>query len=85
MTNTKEIQKVLFKKFKKVNKTYVVLILYDMLKQKKVVKINYFCQAYGISIPTFRRYLSLIREYLWENYLLTVTYDREKSGYYIVE
>jgi len=83
MIKIKENQKALFKKHKKVSKSYVVLKLYDTLKSDEPVFINYFCLNYDISVPTFRRYLAFVREYLWENYLIEVVYDKLQKCYRI--
>ena len=60
-----------------------VLYLYDSLKNGEEIQMLNFCNEYKVSIPTFRRYMSLIRDFLWEKYLEQVVYDRFKKIYKI--
>ena len=66
-------------------KSYTVLSMFDKFMQGKTLNINECCLEYKISVPTFRRYISLIRDYVWENHQKTIIYDKEKNGYYIQE
>ena len=60
-----------------------VLNMYDALKQGKEIRLESFCNEYKISVPTFRRYMSFVREYLWEKYLEEVIYDKDRKIYFI--
>lgn len=62
-------------------KTKKVLLLYQLLKSGQAVKIDAFCNEYKISIPTFRRYLSLVRDFMWETSLEEIVYDINKKAY----
>ncbi len=60
-----------------------VLNMYDALIRGEEIKMQSFCSEHKISLPTFRRYMSLVRNFLWEKHLKDVVYDKEKLSYYI--
>ena len=60
-----------------------VLIMYEILKEGKEINLETFCNEYKISVPTFRRYMCLIRDFLWEKNLQEVVYDKNKKAYFI--
>ncbi len=64
-------------------KTKKVLYLYSALINGEEIKMESFCSEYKVSIPTFRRYLSLVRDFLWEKYLKEVNYDKNNQTYTI--
>lgn len=66
-------------------KTKNVLRLYELLKQGKEIKMENFCNEYKVSIPTFRRYISLLRDFMWETSLEEIVYDKIKKVYVIKE
>lgn len=65
------------------NKSYTLLKMYDDLKSGKPIKIGECCASYGISVPTFRRYMSFLRAYFCEIYSLDVIYDSGLFAYYL--
>lgn len=65
------------------NKTSAVLRLYDEFRQGRTVCIDECCNSYGISVPTFRRYLALLREYFMECHAHDIIYDPMKMSYHI--
>ena len=48
---------------------------------KKYLEINECCGEFGISVPTFRRYLSFLRDYFCENFSQEIIYDAENKKY----
>ncbi|MBQ4268093.1 MAG: DeoR family transcriptional regulator [Clostridia bacterium] len=66
------------------NKSWVILALYDVLKQNGKISLEKCCAEYKISAPTFRRYLALLRSYFWEVYRCEIKYDL-KTGEYAVK
>ena len=48
------------------NKSYILLQMYDALRLGSGIKIYDCCNAYGISVATFRRYISFLRAYFSE-------------------
>ena len=65
------------------NKSYTLLSLYDDLLCGKAIYIERCCAEFAISVPTFRRYLCLLRSFLWEEKGLELVYDRQEEAYYI--
>ena len=65
-------------------KSVVVLFMYEDLLNGELVSIKKYCEKFNISTSTFYRYISAIREYLWESKLKEVVYDAKKHGYKIV-
>lgn len=63
------------------NKSYVLLRMYDKLKNGKFISLNDCCTEYGISVPTFRRYVAFLREYFSEVYAKEIVYDSENMFY----
>ena len=62
-------------------KSYILLSIYDKLKAGKYLEINECCGEFGISVPTFRRYLSFLRDYFCENFSQEIIYDDENKKY----
>ena len=65
-------------------KSVIVLFMYEDLLNGKTVTIKEYCEKFNISSSTFYRYILTIREYLWESKLKEVIYDVKKHGYKIV-
>ncbi len=64
-------------------KTKIVLALYALLKDGEQISLEGFCNEHQISVPTFRRYMSLVREFVWEKHLEEIVYDKDKKVYVI--
>ena len=64
-------------------KSYVVLRLYDAFMKGEPVEIETCCTAYNISVPTFRRYIALLRDYFIEEYNYDLLYSKSKNYYYL--
>ncbi len=62
-------------------KSSILLRIYDKLKAGKYLEINECCGEFGISVPTFRRYLSFLRDYFCENFSQEIIYDAENKKY----
>lgn len=67
------------------NKSYIILCMYDTLRVGKPVCADECMVDYGISIATFRRYISLLRAYFLESRGLDVAYDSVKKEYRIMD
>lgn len=63
------------------NKSYILLQMYDALRLGSEIKINDCCNAYGISVATFRRYISFLRAYFSEMYGKEIVYDPQLTAY----
>ncbi len=63
------------------NKSYIVLRLYDKFKEGKKVKINECCGEYNISVSTFRRYIAFLRGYFNEFYGQEIVYSAVTCEY----
>lgn len=57
------------------NKSYIILRMYDILKSGGGIKITECCGEYAISLSTFRRYIAFLREYFEEIYAKEIVYD----------
>ena len=63
------------------NKSYVLLRMYDSFCRGEGVVLNECCNACGISVATFRRYISFLREYFAEVNGDEIVYDSALSKY----
>ena len=63
------------------NKCYVVLDMYERLKSGEMIFLNKSCTEYGISEPTFRRYLSNLRNFFCEKQAMEIVYVPKFKGY----
>ena len=63
------------------NKSYVVLRLYDKFRKGKKIKITECCGEYGISVSTFRRYIAFLRGYFNEFYGQEIVYLPQTMEY----
>lgn len=66
------------------NKSYVLLRMYDTLHNGAGIRIAECCGKYEISIPTFRRYIAFLRGYFNEVCGKEILYDAEKTEYRII-
>lgn len=62
-------------------KTAAVLWLYDEFGQGRSIGIGECCCELGISVPTFRRYIALLRAYFMEKHGRDIVYDTLKKAY----
>lgn len=65
-------------------KSIVILNMYDDLLEGKEVNINRFCADYGMSVSTFYRYITVLREYVWEKSKQEIIYNPRKNSYKLV-
>ncbi len=63
------------------NKSYILLQMYDALRLGSGIKINDCCNAYGISVATFRRYISFLRAYFSEMHGREIVYAAKMEIY----
>ena len=63
------------------NKSYVLLCMCETLKNNRPIVIEETCQEYGISVPTFRRYIYTLRDFFWDTYQIEIIYDGRKKEY----
>ena len=90
MTNVKEICKIkailsiidtLVCYTQAMNKSYVLLCMCEKLKGNHPITIESTCVEYGISVPTFRRYISTLRDFFWDTYQIEIVYDGKRKEY----
>ena len=63
-------------------KSQIILYMYDKLINNKSLSIDEIINMYGISIRTFRRYISEINSFLFNNYKnQQVIYDNTNHCY----
>jgi len=62
-------------------KCYILLDLYTTLLRHGEISIDACCNEYAISVPTFRRYLSDLRNYFLEKQGKEIIYDPVKKVY----
>ena len=65
------------------NKTTVILNIYEDLLEGKIINMCECCVVYGISVPTFYRYLNVIRNHAMERHGREILCSQEKSGYFM--
>ncbi len=63
------------------NKCYAVLCMCEDLTKGKTLTIENCLTEYEISVPTFRRYISLLRMYFAERHSTELIYDKNLKGY----
>ena len=63
------------------NKSYVLLCMCEDLKNGKCIRLEECMVKYKISEPTFRRYLSLLRDFFLEQMGKEVKYVSAEKGY----
>ncbi|MBQ8884993.1 MAG: hypothetical protein IJY62_01270 [Clostridia bacterium] len=64
-------------------KSYVILCMYEELLKGNPLCIDNCLVEYRISVPTFRRYLALLREFFAERHGADIRYDKTEKGYYL--
>ena len=57
------------------SKSYIVLRMYDILREGRAIRISDCCNGFKISIATFRRYMAFLRAYFAEVYGKEIIYD----------
>lgn len=62
-------------------KCYILLNLYTSLLRNGEISIETCCNEYGISVPTFRRYLADLRSYFLEKEGKEIVYDAVNKVY----
>lgn len=67
------------------NKSYVLLCMCEKLKNHKSLVIEETCQEYGISVPTFRRYIAMLRDFFWDTFQTEIVYDVKNKKYFCQE
>ena len=73
------------KKREEMEKTYVILKMYDSLMAGEEIKLVDTMANYGISIATFRRYVSFLRYYFLSVYGRELVYDAGENIYKLAE
>ena len=63
----------------------IILRMYDDLQAGHSIKLIDVCRIYDISIPTFHRYIALLRSYLWQEHTKTLVYHERNNEYRIQE
>ena len=66
-------------------KSCVLLYLCDDLKNGKKIHIESCCMEYDISVPTFRRYVAMLRNFFWEKYRRAIVYVSAEKAYALAE
>lgn len=64
-------------------KSYVLLCMYEKLKKGENINIDRCCNEFDISVPTFRRYMSALRNFLCENQNKEIVYGVKEKSYFI--
>ncbi len=62
------------------NKSYVLLKMYDLIITDGI-SLSQWCSSYHMSLSTFRRYVSLLRSFLWQEHGKIIVYDRDEGTY----
>ena len=57
------------------SKSYVLLKMYDRLREGGGIKLCDWCAEYCFSVATFRRYIAFLRDYFAESCGGEVVYD----------
>ncbi len=63
------------------NKTTAVLALYDEFRKGRSITLRDCCDLLHISVPTFRRYIALLRVYFMERYGTDIVYNAATRAY----
>ncbi len=63
------------------NKSYVILQMYDSLRSGQGIAIKDCCNVYRISVATFRRHIAFLRDYVMEASGREIIYDASLSRY----
>ncbi len=66
------------------NKSQIILKMYDSLIRNYGIKINDYINKYNISLRTFQRYIAEINAFLFNEFKnQVVNYDHENKIYYL--
>ena len=65
------------------NKSYAILTMSERLRKGELIYIGETCIEFNISVPTFRRYMSMLRNFFWDTDLIEIEYNITKKGYQI--
>ena len=66
------------------NKCQAVLIMYDKFLSGEKIYLNQIMNEFGISLPTFRRYISEINVFFFNAYKnQAIVYDYSLNCYYL--
>lgn len=63
------------------NKSMIILDMYDDLVEGRLVSAEDCCVKYDISISSFYRYLTTVREYIRVRRNHTLKYDKKTKAY----
>ena len=66
---------------KPMSKGYALLKLYEEFRTEEKIELVKCCEAYGISVPTFRRYVATLRCFFMETHGVDLIYDYSMAGY----
>lgn len=62
-------------------KSYIILDMYDKLCAGEGLKIDECLSQYGISVPTFRRYIAFLRFYFAQKKGKDIVYKSKTAEY----
>ena len=65
------------------NKSYVLLRMYDELRECAGIRLTGWCAEYKLSVATFRRYIAFLRGYFIGTTGEEIVYD-SVSGLYVL-
>lgn len=65
------------------NKSYVLLRMYDELREGAGIRLTGWCAEYKLSVATFRRYIAFLRGYFIGTTGEEIVYD-SVSGLYVL-
>ena len=64
-------------------KSIIILYIYDRLLNGRSVTASECMARFGISLSTFYRYVNTVRAFLWEKACKEICYDPKTTSYYI--
>lgn len=68
------------------NKSQIILKMYDSLIHNEIVNMNDYINNYKISVRTFQRYIAEINAFLYNEFKnQVVNYDYDNKTYYLVD
>lgn len=68
------------------NKSQIILKMYDSLIHNEIVNMNDYINNYKMSVRTFQRYIAEINAFLYNEFKnQVVNYDYENKTYYLVD
>ncbi|MBQ9480863.1 MAG: hypothetical protein IJU84_01715 [Clostridia bacterium] len=66
------------------NKSYIILCLYDRLLNGECIGLKSVREEFDLSVPTFRRHIAFLRDYLLEQKKLIMEFDKKVGAYRII-